>query len=155
MTAIRSSCRRRKRRSLCWSASCGSESVTSHGERVVVGQRLMQAASDIFLGWQDVEGYDGVVRDFYIRQLFDWKGSVDVDDWCRAARTSTHTSAAGPGTRAFPGGRPVAIAAYLGSSDRFDSAIADFSFDYADQNDRDYQAFVDAASGRIEASTTA
>ncbi|MFF1877862.1 DUF2252 domain-containing protein [Leifsonia sp. NPDC058230] len=133
----------------------GASPYASHGQRVVAGQRLMQAASDIFLGWQSAEGGDGIVRDFYIRQLFDWKGSIDLDDvrprgaklyarLCGQALARAHSRA----------GDRVAIAAYLGRSDSFDRAIADFSFDYADQNDRDYRAFVEAEStGRITALT--
>ena len=122
-----------------------------HGERVVRGQRLMQAASDIFLGWRREAGVDGIERDFYIRQLHDWKGSADVDTMnvARAriyARLCGETLARG---HARAGDR-VAIAAYLGDSDRFDRAIAQFASAYADQNDRDYAAFAEAvASGRL------
>ena len=124
-----------------------------HGQRVVMGQRHMQAASDIFLGWQRVKGYDDVERDFYLRQLHDWKGSVDVEimeppgaklyaQLCGGTLARAHSRA----------GDRVAIAAYLGRSDRFDRAIAEFSADYADQNERDYAAFAEAvASGRLEA----
>jgi uncharacterized protein (DUF2252 family) len=131
----------------------GASEYANHGQRVVVGQRLMQASSDIFLGWQAVEGFDGRTRDFYIRQLHDWKGSVDVDDiqprgakfyasLCGQTLARAHSRA----------GDRVAIAAYLGKSDRFDRAIADFSSDYADQNERDYRAFIEAVStGRLEA----
>jgi len=122
-----------------------------HGERVVRGQRLMQAASDIFLGWRREPGIDGVERDFYLRQLHDWKGSADVDTMnaSRAriyARLCGETLARG---HARSGDR-VAIASYLGHSDRFDHAIAQFASAYADQNDRDYAAFAEAvASGRL------
>ena len=124
-----------------------------HGQRVVMGQRHMQAASDIFLGWQRVKGYDDIERDFYLRQLHDWKGSVDVEvmeppgaklyaQLCGGTLARAHSRA----------GDRVAIAAYLGSSDRFDRALAEFAADYADQNDRDYAAFAEAvASGRLEA----
>ncbi|KAF2415749.1 hypothetical protein B2K11_18775 [Microbacterium sp. B35-30] len=122
-----------------------------HGERVVRGQRLMQAASDIFLGWRREPGVDGVERDFYLRQLHDWKGSADVDTMnaSRAriyARLCGETLARG---HARSGDR-VAIASYLGHSDRFDHAIAQFASAYADQNDRDYATFAEAvASGRL------
>lgn len=122
-----------------------------HGERVVRGQRLMQAASDIFLGWQRVTGHDGVDRDFYLRQLHDWKGAVDPETSSLAgtrlyARICGETLAR---AHARSGDR-VAISAYLGSSDRFDAALAKFAAAYADQNDRDYAAFTDAvASGRL------
>lgn len=128
----------------------------NHGERVVRGQRLMQAASDIFLGWHRQAGFDGVDRDFYIRQLHDWKGAADVDAMVPSggrvyARVCGETLAR---AHARSGDR-VAIASYLGQSDRFDRAIADFAGAYADQNDRDYAAFVDAVqSGRLEAAAS-
>lgn len=123
----------------------------NHGERVVRGQRLMQAASDIFLGWQRVEGFDGRPRDFYIRQLNDWKGSVDVDNMnlpaaMMYARVCGETLAR---AHARAGDR-VAIGAYLGGSDRFDRAIGRFAQLYADQNERDFEAFRGAVeSGRL------
>ena len=100
----------------------------NHGERVVRGQRLMQAASDIFLGWHRQTGFDGVDRDFYIRQLHDWKGAADVDAMVPAgarvyARVCGETLAR---AHARSGDR-VAIASYLGHSDRFDHAIAEFA----------------------------
>lgn len=128
-----------------------------HGERVVHGQRLMQAASDLFLGWDRVEGLDGIERDFYVRQLNDWKGGFDPEIMVPAgaklyARACGETLAR---AHARSGDR-VAIAAYLGSSDRFDRALAEFASDYADQNERDYAAFAAAvASGRLEAAELA
>ena len=129
----------------------------NHGERVVRGQRLMQAASDIFLGWHRQAGFDGVDRDFYIRQLHDWKGCGGRRrDWCPSgarvyARVCGETLAR---AHARSGDR-VAIASYLGHTDRFDQAIAEFARDYADQNERDYAAFVDAVqSGRLEAAAS-
>jgi hypothetical protein len=129
---------------------------SNHGERVVTGQRLMQAVSDIFLGWVHVKaGYDGQPRDFYGRQLRDWKGSVDI-----ARQTPTTLTAYGrlcgwtlARAHARSGDR-IAIAAYLGSGAAFDRAIVDFSKDYADQNERDY-ARLEAAvkEGRIAATT--
>ncbi|WP_430646752.1 DUF2252 domain-containing protein [Agromyces sp. GXS1127] len=122
-----------------------------HGERVVQGQRLMQAASDLFLGWQRVVGVDGVERDFYIRQLHDWKGSADIE-LMQAPGAVLYAEACGETlARAHArAGDRVAIAEYLGASDRFDRAIADFASDYADQNDRDFAAFTAAvASGRL------
>lgn len=125
----------------------------NHGERVVRGQRLMQAASDVFLGWQRFLGPDGVERDFYLRQLNDWKGSADVEVmlprgaelYARACGETLARAHARAGDR-------VAIAAYLGGTDRFDRAIAEFAGDYADQNERDYAAFREAvASGRLVA----
>jgi uncharacterized protein (DUF2252 family) len=123
------------------------------GERVVRGQRLMQASSDIFLGWQRVEGTDGIERDFYLRQLHDWKGSLEPEVMVPRgallyARVCCETLAR---AHARSGDR-VAIAAYLGKSDRFEEFIADFAEAYAGQNDADYAAFVAAVdSGRLEA----
>jgi uncharacterized protein (DUF2252 family) len=121
-----------------------------HGERVVQGQRMMQAASDIFLGW--TKGLDEN-RHFYWRQLRDMKGSAAVETMTPLglafyARTCGWTLA-----RAHArSGDPIAIAEYLGDSDEFDQAIADFSKRYAEQNEQDYQAFADAVrSGRLEA----
>ena len=125
------------------------------GERVVAGQRLMQAATDIFLGWQRVRGLDGVTRDYYVRQFQDWKGSADVDAMlvpgamlyarlCGATLARAHAR----------WGDRIAIASYLGKSDAFDQAIANFSAVYADQNERDYAAFRAAVdSGRLTAQT--
>jgi len=131
----------------------GPSEFSDHGQRVVAGQRLMQASGDIFLGWQPVTGADGVERDFYVRQLHDWKGSVDVDD-IRPRGAKFYAEVCGQTlARAHArAGDRVAIAAYLGKSDRFDEAIADFSRDYADQNERDYVAFTNAIStGRLDA----
>ena len=120
-----------------------------HGERVVYGQRMLQAASDIFLGW--ARGAD-VTRYFYWRQLRDMKGSVEVESATPEglglyARICGWTLA-----RAHArSGDPVAIAAYLGKGDKFDRSIVDFSQRYADQNEQDYQAFADAIhSGRLQ-----
>jgi len=134
----------------------GRSEYTNHGQRVVAGQRLMQATSDIFLGWEHVDaGIDGKPRDFYFRQLRDWKGSAEVeamlpDGMAVYARLCGWTLAR---AHARSGDR-IAIASYLGKGDAFDRAIADFSVAYADQNQRDYEA-LDAAvkSGRIEAQT--
>jgi uncharacterized protein (DUF2252 family) len=127
----------------------------NHGQRVVAGQRLMQAASDIFLGWQRVTGLDGVVRDFYVRQLRDWKGSADIDNMAHGLMAGYSRICGATLARAHArSGDRIAIASYLGSSDVFDRAIADFAVAYADQNDHDYQALVDAVqSGRLEATT--
>ena len=128
-----------------------------HGERVVRGQRIMQGASDIFLGWQRVVGFDGQPRDFYVRQLLDWKGSADVENMPFAgaliyARICGETLAR---AHARAGDR-VAIAGYLGNSDRFDKAIGRFATAYGDQNERDFSAFSEAvASGRLTASSAA
>jgi hypothetical protein len=133
----------------------GKSEYNNHGQRVVAGQRLMQAASDIFLGWQRVNGFDGVTRDYYIRQLRDWKGSAEIDTMTASAMIAYSRMCGATLARAHArSGDRIAIAAYLGNSDVFDQAIADFSVAYADQNERDYQALVDAVdSGRIVAET--
>ena len=133
----------------------GKSKYTNHGQRVVAGQRLMQASSDIFLGWQRVTGLDGKERDFYLRQLRDWKGSADVDTMAVSLMAGYARVCAATLARAHArSGDRIAIASYLGNSDTFDRAIADFSAAYADQNERDYQALVDAVgSGRLEAQT--
>ena len=125
----------------------GGSGYDNHGERVVVGQRLMQATPDIFLGW--TRGPGG--RDFYLRQLWDMKGSVDTATLrpeglgfyggiCAWALARAHARS----------GDSVAISAYLGTSDTFDGAIADFSEAYADQNEQDHRAYVAAIKeGRV------
>jgi uncharacterized protein (DUF2252 family) len=133
----------------------GKSQYANSGQRVVAGQRLMQAASDIFLGWHRLTGLDGQVRDFYMRQLRDWKGSADVDTMAASVMTLYARICAATLARAHArSGDRIAIASYLGNSDVFDRAIADFSSAYADQNERDYQALVKAVkSGRVEAQT--
>jgi uncharacterized protein (DUF2252 family) len=131
----------------------GKSRYANHGQRVVEGQRLMQASSDIFLGWNRLAGMDGVVRDFYIRQLRDWKGS-----WAPEAMVPQVMNVYGQmcgwtlaRAHARSGDR-IAIASYLGNSDAFDRAIASFSEAYADQNDRDYAALKAAVKAdRIKA----
>ena len=121
-----------------------------HGERVVQGQRMMQAASDIYLGW--TKGLD-VNRHFYWRQLRDMKGSVLVELMTPLGLTFYARTCGWTLARAHArSGDPVAIAEYLGDSDAFDRSITDFCERYADQNERDYQEFVTAVrSGRLEA----
>jgi uncharacterized protein (DUF2252 family) len=133
----------------------GKSRYLNSGQRVVAGQRLMQAASDIFLGWDRLTGLDGQTRDFYIRQLRDWKGSADVDTMTASVMTLYARMCAATLARAHArSGDRIAIASYLGNSDAFDRAIADFSSAYADQNERDYQALVQAVdSGRVVAQT--
>lgn len=129
---------------------------SNHGERVVAGQRLMQASSDIFLGWVHIDkGLDGRERDFYVRQLRDWKGSAEVDRMKPDGLAAYGRVCAWTLARAHArSGDRIAIAAYLGSGDRFDRAIAEFSRSYAEQNMLDYKALQDAvADGRIEART--
>jgi uncharacterized protein (DUF2252 family) len=136
-------------------AFVGKSKFDHHGRRVVEGQRLMQAASDIFLGWVRAEGIDGKARDYYVRQLWDQKGSADID-------------AMSPATLAIYGqicgwtlahgharsGDPVAIAAYLGKGAVFDEAIATFAERYADQNERDHKALADAVKANRVTATT-
>lgn len=123
------------------------------GERVVLGQRLMQAASDPFLGWERITGLDGQARDFYVRQLHDWKGSAAVETMTPKAmrlygELCAWTLARG---HARTGDR-VALAAYLGDDDAVPAAITEFAHAYADLNDRDYAAFKDAdAAGELAA----
>ncbi|WP_217177550.1 DUF2252 domain-containing protein [Streptomyces sp. AC495_CC817] len=135
------------------SAQLGGDSFDNQGRRVVSGQRLMQTTSDIFLGWTHVLGLDGRERDFYVRQLRDWKGIARPETWdpgllrlfarvCGASLARAHARS----------GDPVAIAAYLGGSDRFDRALAEFAQSYADRNDRDFEALgVAAHTGRVRA----
>jgi uncharacterized protein (DUF2252 family) len=123
----------------------GASEFSHHGQRVVQGQWLMQAASDITLGWVSASGFDGKRHDYYVRQLWDWKRSADLDgiepvslsaygQMCGWTLARTHARA----------GDPVAIAAYLGRSDVFDRAIARFAEAYADQTERDHAALVAA-----------
>jgi len=130
----------------------GASKFTNQGQRVVAGQRLMQASSDIFLGWQRIEaGLDGRQRDFYVRQLRDWKFSVDIENILPSGMKLYGELCGWTLARAHArSGDRIAIAAYLGGSDVFDRAIAQFAVAYADQNERDHQSLVDAvASGRI------
>ena len=134
----------------------GKSEYNNCGQRVVAGQRLMQATSDIFLGWHHVNaGIDGKERDFYVRQLKDWKGSFPIE------------AAVPPGAAAYGklcgwtlaraharSGDRIAIASYLGKSDVFDRALATFAEAYADQNEKDYEALKSAVeSGRVTAQT--
>jgi hypothetical protein len=133
----------------------GKSTYPHHGQRVVAGQRLMQAATDIFLGWQRIKGLDGVSRDYYVRQFQDWKGSADVETMLVPGATLYSRICAATLARAHARwGDRIAIASYLGNGDAFDRAIANFSVAYADQNERDYQAFTAAiSSGRLVAQT--
>ncbi|MFF3914043.1 DUF2252 domain-containing protein [Streptomyces sp. NPDC001852] len=134
-------------------AYTGGEGYDNQGHRVVAGQRLLQAASDIFLGWTRAVGLDGRDRDFYVRQLWDWKGSFRPESWdpallnlsgqvCGAALARAHARS----------GDPVAIAAYLGGGDGFERALTGFAQAYADRTERDFEALGAAVrSGRIVA----
>ena len=132
----------------------GATKYANQGQRVVAGQRLMQATSDIFLGWQRIEaGLDGRRRDFYVRQLRDWKFSIATETLVPRGLRMYGTLCGWTLARAHArSGDRIAIAAYLGGSDIFDRAIAEFAAAYADQNERDHAALVDAvSSGRITA----
>jgi uncharacterized protein (DUF2252 family) len=125
----------------------------NNGERVVAGQRLMQAASDICLGWDRVTGIDGQARDFYVRQLRDGKGSVDITKMVPEALKAYGEICGWTLARAHArSGDRIAIAAYLGSSDVFDRAVLRFAEAYADRNEHDHAALVQAiAAGRLQA----
>ena len=125
--------------------------VDNQGERVVRGQRLMQATGDVFLGWLRAEGLDGEERDFYVRQLWDWKLSADLAQMSARTLDVYGQLCAWTLARAHARtGDPAAIAGYLGSNDSVDRAMAAFAAAYADQSLRDYGAFVDAIGlGRI------
>jgi uncharacterized protein (DUF2252 family) len=136
-------------------AYVGASEFGNHGERVVEGQWLMQASSDILLGWLPAYGMDDKDRDFYVRQLWDGKRSVEIETlppkgleiYGRVCGWTLARAHARSGDR-------IAIAAYLGKGESFDQAIAEFSERYADQNELDYGALADAAkSGRIEVET--
>jgi uncharacterized protein (DUF2252 family) len=134
----------------------GPSEFSNHGERVVTGQHLMQAQSDIFLGWLHVapgQGLDDQERDFYGRQLRDWKGSAEVEQMAPKDMTAYGRLCGWTLARAHArSGDRIAIAAYLGNGSRFDRAIVEFSHAYAEQNERDYQALVQAVdSGKIKA----
>ncbi|WP_371483048.1 DUF2252 domain-containing protein [Kitasatospora sp. NBC_00315] len=134
----------------------GASEYENQGERVVSGQRLMQAASDIFLGWERVDGIDGRRRDFYLRQMRDWKGVVEPElmvpqgmgvfgELCGSTLARAHARS----------GDRIAIAGYLGSGEAFDQALVTFAESYADQNERDHQALLDAVrEGRLAAAAT-
>jgi uncharacterized protein (DUF2252 family) len=133
----------------------GRSQYTNQGERVVAGQHLQQAQSDIFLGWTRITGPDGVDRDFYVRQLRDWKFSVPIETLLPPGMTVYARLCGWTLARAHArSGDRIALAAYLGRSDKFDQAIADFAETYADQNEDDYAAFQAAVKdGKAEATT--
>ncbi|MGO4462059.1 DUF2252 domain-containing protein [Streptomyces sp. M-16] len=131
----------------------GASLYRNQGERVVAGQRLMQATSDMFLGWERVDGFDGRRRDFYVRQLRDWKG-IAMPETMTPLQLETFGGVCGltlARAHARSGDR-IAIAAYLGGGDAFDRALVTFAESYADQNERDHRALLDAVrTGRLPA----
>ena len=131
----------------------GRSAQDNHGERVVAGQRLMQAASDFLLGWARIPGADGVQRDYYVRQLRDWKGSLAVGEMLPPGMSIYGRLCGWTLARAHArSGDRVAIASYLGRSGCFDEAIASFAAAYAEQNEQDYAALLRAIdSGRLAA----
>jgi uncharacterized protein (DUF2252 family) len=115
------------------------------GVRVVAGQRVMQAASDMFLGWQRAMGLDGKIRDFYIRQLRDWKGSASIEDMVpKGLRLYAEVCAWTLARAHARSGDRIAIAAYLGEDEQFAQAMASFADSYAEVNARDHARFVEA-----------
>ncbi len=133
----------------------GASRYANAGQRVVEGQRFMQAASDIFLGWQRTPGIDGVERDFYIRQLRDWKGSWAPESMVPQVMTLYGRMCCRTLARAHArSGDRIAIASYLGKSDVFDRAIAAFAELYADQNEKDHAALAKAVRARKIKATT-
>ncbi|HEX4660691.1 MAG TPA: DUF2252 family protein, partial [Streptosporangiaceae bacterium] len=132
----------------------GASRYANQGQRVVAGQRLMQASSDIFLGWQRNEaGLAGQPRDFYVRQLRDWKFSLDIETMAPRGMRMYGALCGWTLARAHArSGDRIAIAAYLGATDAFDQAITEFAAAYADQNAKDHNALcAAAATGRIKA----
>jgi uncharacterized protein (DUF2252 family) len=130
----------------------GPSEYSNSGQRVVAGQRMMQANSDITLGWQRVKGLDGQERDFYLRQLYDGKGSIPVERMIPSGLSLYGRLCGSTLARAHArSGDRIAIAAYVGSGTVFDNAIRDFALAYADQNEKDFAALkAAAASGRIQ-----
>jgi uncharacterized protein (DUF2252 family) len=131
----------------------GASEYANHGERVVAGQHLMQASSDIFLGWLPARTVEGQEQDYYVRQLRDWKVSAVIEDMLPAGMETYARLCGWTLARAHArGGDRISIAAYLGGSAKFDNAVADFAETYADQNQRDHEALRAAVdAGRVEA----
>jgi uncharacterized protein (DUF2252 family) len=125
----------------------GASAYADHGQRVVEGQRLMQAASDIFLGWTTIDA-----RHYYVRQLRGMKGSIPVERLAASELVKYARACGGVLARAHSrSGDPVAIAAYLGGGDVFEQAISQFAVAYAEQTDRDHQRMLEAIrSGELD-----
>ena len=135
-------------------SALGTNALATHGRRVVEGQRLMQAASDVFLGWLHAdEDVDGGARDFYVRQLWDWKVSADLETITKQGLIAYADACGWTLARAHArSGDRIAIASYLGAGEKFDRAIAAFAVAYAELNEQDHRALVDAvAAGRVTA----
>jgi uncharacterized protein (DUF2252 family) len=129
---------------------CGKSKVSNQGQRVVEGQRLMQAASDITLGWLRTVGLDGRQRDFYVRQLWDGKVGVEPANLTPATLAVYGRICGWTLARAHArSGDRIAIASYLGAGSTFDVAMSDFSVAYANQNERDYDAFLKAVKSGV------
>ncbi len=126
---------------------------SNQGRRVVEGQRLMQSASDIFLGWDQIQGEDGVVRDFYMRQLWDWKLSATIDEMVPEGLEVYAQMCGWTLARAHArSGDAIAIGSYLGAGDRFDVAMCKFASSYADQNQKDFESLTRAiATNQVHA----
>jgi uncharacterized protein (DUF2252 family) len=133
----------------------GKNEFAQHGQRVVEGQRMMQMASDIMLGWERIVTIDGQARDFYIRQLWDAKGSAEIELMDPSGMAAYGVVCGWTLAKAHArSGDRIAIASYLGAGDSFDRAMASFAEAYADQNERDYEALrTAAASGRVAVQT--
>ena len=126
----------------------GASEFKHHGERVVAGQRMDQAAADVFLGWQRSKGLDGKEHDFYVRQLWDWKASIDLSNMTyKGLRAYTRACGWSLARAHARSGDRLAIASYLGTGPAFDRAIARFCAAYADQNELDHQRLADAVAG--------
>ncbi|HET6503478.1 MAG TPA: DUF2252 domain-containing protein [Amycolatopsis sp.] len=136
-----------------WEEFTGASRYGNAGRRVVVGQRLMQTVSDIFLGWVRAAAPDGHTRDFYLRQLRDWKGSADIESMSPPMLLDYGRICGWTLARAHARtGDDIAIAAYLGSGPAFDEAVSEFARHYADQNERDHAALTEAIrTGRVTA----
>jgi hypothetical protein len=136
-------------------AFVGRSKFDNHGRRVVEGQRLMQSASDILLGWVRADGIDGQTRDFYVRQLWDSKASADIEAMSASTLAIYGEICGWTLARAHArSGDPIAMAAYMGKGSVFEQAIGEFAELYANQNERDYQALEDAVkAGRVTATT--
>ena len=130
----------------------GGSGFATHGQRVVEGQRLMQATSDLFLGWHRMTEPGGAQRDYFCRQLWDWKGSANLDTLEAGSLAEYGRLCGWTLARAHArSGDRIAIAEYLGKAGVFDEALATFASAYADQNERDYAALEQAArDGRIK-----